>query len=68
MAITKEQTTFTKRGGIYYTDQANFTADEDILTCEKIVFTDDVDLIDTRINQVSARHLKQVLIKVRNKV
>ena len=68
MATTNEQITFISHGGIYYTDQANFTAGEDILTCEKLSFTDDVDLIDTRINQVSARHLRPSIIKILNKV
>ena len=36
MAITKEQITGIKYGGIYYTDQFNFTTGEGTLTCSKL--------------------------------
>lgn len=68
MVTTNEQITFTTRGGIYYTDQLTFTASEGTLTCEKLVLTSDADLIDTRINQTSARHVKPVVVIVRGKV
>lgn len=68
MAITIEQITFTKRGGIYYTDQVNFADNDVTLTCEKLVFTSDADLIDTRIDQTSARHVKKDVVIVRGKL
>ena len=68
MVTTNEQITFTTRGGIYYTDQFTFTASEGTLTCEKLVLTSDADLIDTRINQVSARHIKGEVVIVRGKL
>lgn len=67
MAVTNEQITFTKRGGIYYTDQFTFTASEGTLTCEKLVLTSDADLIDTRINQTTARHVRPVIVRVKTK-
>lgn len=68
MTTTKEQTTFTNRGGIYYTDQLTYSSGQGTLTCEKLTFTADVDLIDTRINQRSARHLRPEIILIRDKV
>ncbi|OFW47177.1 MAG: hypothetical protein A2163_03995 [Actinobacteria bacterium RBG_13_35_12] len=65
MAVTIEQIIGIEHGGIYYTDQVNGVAGEGTLTLEKLVFTDDVDLIDTRINQVSARHLRPANVIVR---
>jgi hypothetical protein len=67
MAITKEQITFTKRGGIYYTDQVNFADNDTSLACEKLVFTATEALIDTRIDQTSARHLKRDVVIVRGR-
>ena len=67
MAITVEQIIFTKRGGIYYTDQINFADNDVTLTCEKLVFTSTPALIDTRIDQVSARHVKKDVVIVRGK-
>ena len=64
---TKEQFTFIKYGGIYYTDQATFTTGQGTLTCSKLVFTDDVALIDTRIDEVTARHLRPEIVIVRTK-
>ena len=68
MPVEIEQIIGIKYGGIYYTEQVNFTGGEGILTCEKLVFTDDADLIDTRIDQVSARHLRPVNVIIRNKL
>ncbi len=68
MAITKEKIEFIKRGGIYFTDQVNFTSGQGTLTCGKLEFTSDVDLIDTRINQVYAKHLRPEIILIRNKL
>jgi hypothetical protein len=68
MAITIEQITFTKRGGIYYTDQVNFANGEGTLICEKLVLTATEALIDTRIDQTSARHVKKDVVIVRGKL
>jgi len=67
MAITKEQTTFTKRGGIYYIDQVNFADNDTSLACGKLVFTATEALIDTRIDQTSARNIKPVMVIVRGR-
>ena len=67
MAITVEQITFTKRGGIYYTDQATFTDNDTSLACEKLVFTATEALIDTRIEQTTARHVRPVIVRVKTK-
>ena len=60
-----------KYGGILYVkdiEGLEITADEDddILTVQKIVFTNDEDLIGKFIEQVSARHLRQDLVLIRN--
>ena len=57
---------FTKYGGILYTDEVNFTGDDEI-TVGMLVFTDDVALIGTRINQLSARHVRPDIVIVRGK-
>jgi len=67
MAIEIEQIIGIKRGGIYYTDQVIGTAGEGTLILEQLVFTDDAGLIGTRINQVSARHVRPVNIIIRSK-
>jgi len=61
-----QQINFTKYGGIYYTDEVNFTGDDEI-TVGMLVFTDDVALIGTRINQLSARHVRPDIVIVRGK-
>lgn len=68
MATTKEQITFIKYGGFYYTDQMTFTTGQGTLTASKITFTADVALIDTRINEVTAKHLRPEIILLREKV
>lgn len=68
MAITKEQTTFTKRGGIYFTDEIDFSDNDEEFTCEQIIFTTDVSLIGSFSNQISARHLKKDFILVRGRL
>ena len=65
---TKEYTQFIKRGGIYYTDYIQFDDAGDGLTAGAIQFTTDTALIDTRINQTSARHIKGEVVKVRGKL
>ena len=65
---TKEYTQFKKRSGIYYTDYIQFDAAGDDLTAGAIQFTTDADLIDTRIDQTSARHVKPLVVKVRGKL
>ena len=67
MAIEIEQITGIKRGGIYYTDQVIGTTGEGTLTLEQLVYTADADLIDTRINQVSARHVRPEIVLIRSK-
>jgi len=67
MAVEIEQITGIKRGGIYYTDQITGTAGEGTLTLEQLVYTDDADLIDTRINQISARHVRPEIVLIRSK-
>jgi len=67
MAVEIEQITGIKRGGIYYTDQVTGTAGEGTLTLEQLVYTDDPALIDTRINQVSARHVRPINVIIRSK-
>ena len=58
---------FEKYGGIYYTDQITFTGSS-TLTCSKLVFTDDVALIDTRIDEITARHMQHEIIEIRGRV
>ena len=65
---TKEQFTFIKYGGFYYTDQATFTTGQGTLTCSKLSFTSDADLIDTRIDEVTAKHLRPEIVLVRAKI
>jgi hypothetical protein len=64
---TKEYTQFIKRGGIYYTDYIQFDAAGDDLTAGAIQFTTTPALIDTRIDQVSARHVRPVIVRVKTK-
>jgi hypothetical protein len=68
MATTTETITGIKRGGIYYTDTITGLADEGTLTAAKIKGTSDPDLIDTRIDQTSARHVKKDVVIVRGKL
>ena len=65
---TKEYTQFIKRGGIYYTDYIQFADESDGMEIGAIQFTTDADLIDTRIDQTSARHVKKDVVIVRGKV
>jgi len=65
---TKEYTQLIKRGGIYYTDYIQFDGTGDVLTAGEIQFTTTPALIDTRINQVSARHVKKDVVIVRGKL
>lgn len=64
---TKEYTQLIKRGGIYYTDYIQFDAAGDGLTAGAIQFTTTPALIDTRIDQTSARHLKRDVVIVRGR-
>ena len=56
---------FSKYGGIYYTDEIDFTEE---IEAGIIAFTLDEALIGTRINQVSARHVRPEIVIVRDKV
>lgn len=66
--ITKEQFNFTKRGGIYFTDEIDFADNDLTFTCEQIIFTTDISLIGSFSNQVSARHLNKDVILVRGRL
>ncbi len=66
--ITKEQYNFTKRGGIYFTDEIDFADNDEEFTCEQIIFTTDVSLIGSFYAQTSARHLNKDVILVRGKL
>jgi len=55
---------FSKYGGIYYTDGIDFTEE---IEAGIIVFTLDEALIGTRINQVSARHVRPDIVLIRSK-
>jgi len=68
MTTTKAQTTFQKYGGFYYTDQLTFTTGQGILTCSKLVFTANAALIDTRIDEVTAKHLRPEIVLIRGKL
>ena len=68
MAITVEQINFIKYSGIYYTDQVTFTTGQGTLTCGSLVFTSDAALINTRIDQISAKHLRGGMVLIRGKV
>lgn len=57
---------FTKYGGILYTDKITFTGTDEV-EVQKIVFTLDEALIGTRINQISARHIRPEIVMVRDK-
>jgi hypothetical protein len=56
---------FKKYGGIYYTDEIDFTEE---IEAGKVVFTSDANLIDTRIEQVSARHVRSDIVLIRGKL
>jgi len=68
MATTKAQNTYTKYGGLYYTDKLTFTAGQGTLTNSRLTFTADAGLIDTRINEVTARHLRPEIVLIRGKL
>ena len=55
---------FSKYGGIYYIDEIDFTEE---IEAGIIVFTLDEALIGTRINQVSARHIRPEIVLIRSK-
>lgn len=63
MKISK--VTSQKYSGIYYTDILTGDNGADTLTCSKIVGTSDVDLIDERINEVTAKNLKADMVLVK---
>ena len=67
MAITKDRITFTKRGGIYYTNKVTLSDNDTTHTVGKLAFTSTTALIDTRIDQVSARHIKKDVVIVRGR-
>ena len=57
-----------KYGGIVYANV--ITADSEnpyTLNAQKIVATDDIDLIDTKSEQVSARHVRPELVLIRSR-
>jgi hypothetical protein len=73
MVTTCEKIKFQKYGGILYVAETaglDITGDSEdgVLTVSKIVFTSDSDLYDVRINEVSARHLRQSLVLIKDKV
>ena len=68
MAITKEKITYQKYAGIYYTDVVNYSDGAGELVCSKLVFTSDIALIDTRINEVFARHLRPEVVLIKDKL
>jgi len=55
---------FSKYGGIYYTDEIDFTEE---IEAGIIAFTLDEALIGIRINQVSARHVRPDIVLIRSK-
>jgi hypothetical protein len=56
-------------GTIYYTDKIVFTAGAGTLTCERLVFTDDTDLIDTSASIIDyPRQLNKQFVLIRDKV
>jgi hypothetical protein len=67
MATSKEQITGTAHGGIYYTDQITGTTGQGTLTAEMIIGTTVAALIDTRVEQVWANHLRPPVVLIRNK-
>lgn len=67
MALEKEYLYLNKRKGIYYTNYIYGDEGDGTFEAEKIVGTDDVDLIDTRIDQTSARHVKKDVVIVRGR-
>jgi hypothetical protein len=68
MAETKAKTQFQKYAGIYYTDKVTFSTGQGTLNCGRLTFTSAVALIGTRINQVTAKHLRPEIVLVRAKV
>ena len=68
MPITVETVTYRKYGGIYYTDIVNYSDGAGELVCSKLVFTSDIALIDTRINEVFARHLRPEVVLIKDKL
>jgi len=59
---------FHKYGGIVFaneitSDSENYT----LLNAQKIVATDDADLLDTVIKQRPARHVRAILVKLRSR-
>lgn len=68
MSIEVEEIIGVKRGGIYYTDEVTGTVGEGSITLEQLIYTDDADLKDKRINQYSARHVRSEMVIIRDKV
>tara|TARA_Y100000310_G_C20556434_1_gene750774 strand:- start:89 stop:295 length:207 start_codon:yes stop_codon:yes gene_type:complete len=68
MATTKTTINFDDGEGILYVETLDFNAASGTLLVEKIIFTGDASLKDTESNQISARHQRNKLIKIRDKV
>jgi len=73
MTTECEKIDMQKYGGIVYVAETagldiSAVPADGILTAGRIVFTDDPDLIDTRIDQVSARHLRPPQVVIRGKL
>jgi len=54
MTTTREKISFVDGQGIYYVNKLSFVLGQGTLTCEYLVFTDDPDLIDTLVPEITA--------------
>ena len=57
-----------KYGGFYYTDTLDGNAAVNNLICSKVVGTSEAELIDMRINEMRAQHIRSDLVIVRDTV
>ena len=67
MPTSIEKITGVRLGGVYYTDTITGVDDDSVLTCEKIISTENPDLLDTKFNQVTAKHLRPATVIVRTR-
>ena len=62
-----QKVTNQKYGGILYVDKIEHDDTADSVIVGKIIHTDNADLIGTRINQMSARHVRPTIVRVKTK-
>lgn len=68
MSVTADKIKFSKYGGIVFANE--LTADSEnptTLSAQKIVATDDANLLDTTAKQTASRHVRAKRILIRSK-